>query len=165
MDLLEAKLLSLYATDPAVRAKLDAAGSVTVATKTVPAKVTLAKVDARTIAKAKAHIHAVLEIPQPFVHEGHAITITALSLDGDLLRVDLIADCPTDGPYLFQNPPLQTVTKPAVFGAPGVNGLPTILTPRETADSPDAVLQTIVGQTVHAVAVQRGWMPAKDVRA
>lgn len=164
MDLLSTKLLQLYTTDSAVRAKLDTAGAVT-KEKDKPDKLDIAKVDSKTIAKAKAHVHAALEIPAPFVHGGHTITITALSLDGDLLRVDLTADCPTDGPYLFQNPPLQVVTKEAVFGAPGANGLPTVITPRETADAPDAVLQTIVGQAVHTVAVQRGWQSKTVERA
>jgi hypothetical protein len=123
--------------------------------------VDVAKVDRALIAKAKAHVHAALDIPKPFVYEGHTITITALSLDGDKLRVDLTADCPTDGPYFWVNPPLQVVVTEAVMDA--VDPLK-VKTPRVTADAPDAVLQTIVGQAVHTVAVSMGWKPPKVAR-
>jgi hypothetical protein len=155
MAILEKKLLELYESEPAVKAKLDTAGAVT-KVKDKADKVDLTKVDSKTVAKAKAHVHAALKIPKPFVHEGITITISSLSLEGDLLRVDLDADCPTDNPYFFQNPPLQVVTKEAVMDDKDPLK---IKTPRETADAADDVLQTIVGQAVHTVAVQRGWTP------
>jgi hypothetical protein len=162
VGVLEAKLLDLHAKDAAVSASLDAAGATTKDKDGKATKVDVAKVDRALIAKAKAHVHAALEVPKPFVHEGITITITALSLDGDVLRVDLDADCPTDGPYFWVNPPLQVVTKEAVMDERA--GMPIIVTPRETKDAPDEVLQTIVGQTVHAVALRMGWKPEKAER-
>jgi hypothetical protein len=154
VSLLDDKLLELHGKDADVRAKLHDAGAVTENKAKKTKTVDIAKVDRKVIAKAKAHVHAALKVPKPFVHEGISITITALSLEGDVLRVDLEADAPTDGPYFFVNPPLQVVTKEAVMGP--LPGLP-IVTPRETKDAPDEVLKTIVGQAVHAVALQRGW--------
>jgi hypothetical protein len=155
MGALEDKLLDLSTKDPSVKAKLDAAGAV-VKEKDKPDKIDVTKVDTKLIAKAKAHVHAELAVPAPFVYEGHTITITALSSDGDKLRVDLEADCLTDGPYFFVNPPLQVVVSEAVMDDKDPLK---VKTPRVTADAPDDVLQTIVGQAVHSVAVQKGWRP------
>lgn len=138
-----------------MKATLDAAGAI-VKTKDNPGRVDVAKVDAKLVSKAKAEIHASLAIPLPFTHDGITITILALSMEGDRLRVDLTADCPTDGPYFFVNPPLQVVIADAVMDAAD----PTkVKTPRVTADAPDEVLRAIVGQTVYAVAVRMGWGP------
>jgi hypothetical protein len=155
MGCLEDKLFSLATTDTAIAATLETDGAV-MKTKDKPDKLDVTKVDRKLIAKAKAHVHAELKVPKPFVYEGHTIRITALSLDGDKLRVDLKADCPTDGPYFFVNPPLQVVTTEAVMDA--VDTMK-VKTPRVTADAPDDVLKTIVGQAVHAVAVQKDWTP------
>lgn len=86
-------------------------------------------------AKDKAAVHAALAIPKPFAFDGIAITITALGIEGDMLRVDLEADCPTDGPYFFVNPPLHHGGR----------------------KNPAAALKVIVGQAVRTVAVQKGW--------
>ena len=173
VSVLAAKLLDLAAKDVAVEASLKSAGAIPTAAscadigKTVGGKlveappVDVAEVDRALISRAKAHIHAELEIPKPFVHEGITITITALSLDGDVLQVDLETDIGPqyeDGPYRFVNPPLQKVTREAVYDEKA-EGLPVILEPRVTEDAPDEVLQTIVGQAVHGVAAARGWKP------
>jgi hypothetical protein len=155
MGIIEDKLLDLSTKDEAVKAALDAAGAI-VKTKDKPDKVDVAKVDKALIAKAKAVVHSELAVPAPFAFEGITITITALSLDGDVLRVDLTADCPTDGPYRFVNPPLQVVVTAAVMDPKDPMK---VKTPRVNADAPDAVLKTIVGQAVHGVAVRLGWTP------
>jgi len=150
MSLLSDKLLALSERDPSIAVAL--AGAITPASRDKPATVDLSRVDRRLIALAKATIHAGLSVPAPFDFAGHRITVKRLSMEGDLLRVDLTADCPTDGPYFFCNPPLAIVTAPG-SGDPRD---PDTYVPRETVEDPDAVLKEIVGQAVHHVAVQRG---------
>jgi hypothetical protein len=87
------------------------------------------------------------------------ILIPATQYDNGTLRVDLTTDLDPrfeDKPYRFVNPPLQKVTREAVYDEKA-EGLPVILEPRVTEDAPDEVLQTIVGQAVHGAAVARGW--------
>ena len=150
------ELLALATADIAVATVLDGAGATTKDEDGKITEIDVTKVDRSLIAKAKAHVYAALDVPKPFVYEGITTTIAALSLDGDKLRVDLEADCPTDGPYFFVNPPLQVVTAYAVMDE---NDPMKVKTPCETVDAPDAVLQTIVGQAVHTVAVRLGWKP------
>ena len=168
MGLLEDKIIELAATDSLVEVALKDAGAIDPADAvgdigkpigdelTVALDVDLAAVDATLIARAKAEIHAALDIPEPFVHEGHTITVTALSLDGEVLVVDLEADCPTSGPYRFTNPPLQVVTKDAVVTT-DEEGNPYEVSPRETIEDPAAALKVIVGEAVHGYAVSQGW--------
>lgn len=163
MGLLENKLAELCAKDEQLRAELEERGAFSplrsmsrVGSSAGGEVLDVSLVPSAAIAKAKAHIHAELNVPEPFVYEGHTIAIKSLSLDGDVLVVDLEADCPTGGPYRFVNPPLQTILEDAVMD----DNVPlAVKTPRVTVDAPDAVLQTIVGQAVHTVALQNGWQP------
>lgn len=137
MGVLDDKLLELYEKDEEVKAALDATGSVTMASKDQPAKIDLSLVDGRIIGKAKAHIHLDVAVPEPFEYHGIRIHVESIDLDGDRLRVALSANCPTYGPYLFGNPPLQV-------GRTGV-------------DDAAAALVEMIGQAVEMSARHHGW--------
>jgi hypothetical protein len=150
-------LLELYASDPGVKAQLDAKGAVSAATKNNPLSIDTSKVDRTLIHKAKAHVHAAGSAPKPFRYKGIMITVAGLSREGDLLRVDLTADCPTDGPYYFRNPPLCVVTKPAVYSGE------TLVSPRESVEDPASALKAMIGEAVATVGPQGPFLSLLEV--
>jgi hypothetical protein len=133
MGLLEGKLLEMAERDAEVAARMRPAVA---RPRGGEARVDLAQVDRRLVARAKAAIHAELAPPGPYRYLGARISIIDMQLAGDDLRVVVASDAPTDNPYIIRNPPLQV--------EPGV-------------DDPAAALRVIIGEAVVAVAQSLGW--------
>jgi hypothetical protein len=155
MDLLEETVVAL-SEDSAVAGDIQDSGALSVTEDGTVVAVDVSQLDNVTISQVKAIIHSGLDVPEPFVYEGIEVTITELCYEDDMLKVVLSADCPTDNPYYFHNPPLQVITSAAV-GDPFTD--PDNYIPCGVADAPDTTLQQIVGNAVLDVARQMGWTP------
>jgi len=85
-------------------------------------------------AKAYVHADAERELPLRFTYEGVHITVHAVSVFRDGLRVDLTASVPVRGPFLFVNPPTQV---------------------KDGTDDADAAFREMVGRAVAFAARPR----------
>ena len=135
MGLLHEKLVELHEKDDDVRAEMEDAKAV----KKDAGKVT--EIDAShlsfgLVSRAKAHVHLDFPAPESFAYKGVRIAIADVRIEGDMLSVTLAASCPTFGPYLFHNPPLQA---------------------EAGKDDPAAALRIMVGDAVLMAARQHGW--------
>jgi len=165
MGLLEDKLKELHDKDPAVKASLEATDAVKKDKDGKADKIDLMKVERKNIYLAKAHIYAGLELPMTFVHDDITITVTALELDGDAVRVVLDADRPHSGPFRFVNAPLNAIVAEPVFDPDDPLKM---IAPQVLQEDPDTVLKIIVGRAVSEnvkaletapVNTLNGWSP------